>query len=118
MACLGHSRTASSILGRSDSSGCSMRRYRLSSSRTSKTSGAMPWQTALLSHTSQSTTTRIKPLLRVRLLSRHTLPAVGHMGPLSGLRIIELVGLGPGPFAGMVLADMGAEVLRIDRVDA
>ena len=40
------------------------------------------------------------------------------MGPLSGLRVIELVGLGPGPFAGMLLADMGAEVLRVDRVDA
>jgi alpha-methylacyl-CoA racemase len=34
------------------------------------------------------------------------------------LRVIELVGLGPGPFAGMLLADMGAEVLRVDRVDA
>ena len=39
-------------------------------------------------------------------------------GPLAGLKVIELVGLGPGPFAGMLLADMGAEVLRIDRVDA
>lgn len=34
-------------------------------------------------------------------------------GPLSGLRILELVGLGPGPFAAMMLADMGAEVVRI-----
>ena len=39
-------------------------------------------------------------------------------GPLAGLKVIELVGLGPGPFAGMLLADMGAEVLRIDRIDA
>ena len=39
-------------------------------------------------------------------------------GPLAGLKVIELVGLGPGPFAGMLLADMGADVLRIDRVDA
>ena len=38
-------------------------------------------------------------------------------GPLAGLKVIELVGLGPGPFAGMLLADMGAEVLRIDRLD-
>jgi len=38
-------------------------------------------------------------------------------GPLAGLKVIELVGLGPGPFAGMLLADMGAEVLRIDRID-
>ncbi len=37
------------------------------------------------------------------------------MGPLSGLRIIEFAGLGPGPFAGMMLADMGAEILRIER---
>ena len=36
-------------------------------------------------------------------------------GPLSGYRIVELTGLGPAPFAGMMLADMGAEVLRIDR---
>jgi alpha-methylacyl-CoA racemase len=38
-------------------------------------------------------------------------------GPLTGLRVVELVGLGPGPFAGMLLADMGAEVLRVDRID-
>lgn len=37
------------------------------------------------------------------------------MGPLEGLRIIELAGIGPGPFAGMMLADMGAEVIRVDR---
>ncbi len=37
------------------------------------------------------------------------------MGPLTGLRIIELAGIGPGPFCGMMLADMGAEVVRIDR---
>jgi alpha-methylacyl-CoA racemase len=36
-------------------------------------------------------------------------------GPLSGVRILEFVGIGPGPFAAMLLADMGAEVLRIDR---
>jgi alpha-methylacyl-CoA racemase len=38
------------------------------------------------------------------------------MGPLHGVRVIEIVGLGPGPFAAMMLADMGAEVLRIDRI--
>ncbi len=37
------------------------------------------------------------------------------MGPLDGVRIIELQGIGPGPFCGMMLADMGAEVIRIDR---
>jgi len=37
------------------------------------------------------------------------------MGPLQGLRIIEMAGIGPAPFAAMLLADMGAEVIRIDR---
>jgi alpha-methylacyl-CoA racemase len=37
------------------------------------------------------------------------------MGPLSGLKIIELAGIGPGPFCGMMLSDMGAEVIRVDR---
>ena len=40
------------------------------------------------------------------------------MGPLTGYRIIELAGIGPGPFCGMMLADMGAEVIRIDRYGA
>lgn len=39
-------------------------------------------------------------------------------GPLQGFRIVELAGIGPGPFAGMMLSDMGAEVLRVDRADA
>lgn len=37
------------------------------------------------------------------------------MGPLKGFKIIEIAGIGPGQFAGMLLADMGANVLRIDR---
>jgi alpha-methylacyl-CoA racemase len=36
-------------------------------------------------------------------------------GPLAGVRVVEMVGLGPCPFAAMMLADMGAEVIRIDR---
>jgi alpha-methylacyl-CoA racemase len=36
-------------------------------------------------------------------------------GPLAGIRVVEMVGLGPCPFAAMMLADMGAEVIRIDR---
>ena len=36
-------------------------------------------------------------------------------GPLQGIRIIEFAGIGPGPFCGMMLADHGAEVIRIDR---
>ena len=39
------------------------------------------------------------------------------MGPLDGIRVVELAGIGPGPFGAMLLADMGAEVLRVDRVD-
>lgn len=37
------------------------------------------------------------------------------MGPLQGVKIIEIAGIGPGPFAAMLLADMGAEVLRVER---
>jgi len=39
-------------------------------------------------------------------------------GPLSGYRIIEIAGIGPGPFAAMMLADMGAEVIRVERTQA
>lgn len=37
------------------------------------------------------------------------------MGPLQGVRVVEFAGIGPGPFCAMLLADMGAEVVRIDR---
>src|SRR5689334_17812041 len=37
------------------------------------------------------------------------------MGPLNGVKIVELAGIGPGPFAGMLLSDMGADIVRIDR---
>ena len=40
------------------------------------------------------------------------------MGPLAGVKIIEIAGIGPGPFCGMMLADMGAEVIRVDRASA
>jgi len=36
-------------------------------------------------------------------------------GPLAGVRVVELVGIGPGPFAAMMLADLGADVIRVDR---
>jgi len=39
-------------------------------------------------------------------------------GPLTGIRVIELAGIGPGPFAAMLLADLGAEVIRVDRASA
>ena len=38
------------------------------------------------------------------------------MGPLNGLRVIELAGIGPGPMACMLLADLGADVVRVDRL--
>jgi alpha-methylacyl-CoA racemase len=41
--------------------------------------------------------------------------AASGQGPLAGIRVLELGGIGPGPFAGMMLADMGADVIRIDR---
>ena len=37
------------------------------------------------------------------------------MGPLNGYRIVEMAGLGPAPFCAMLLSDMGADVVRIDR---
>ncbi|BCB88604.1 CaiB/BaiF CoA transferase family protein [Phytohabitans suffuscus] len=40
------------------------------------------------------------------------------MGPLAGLKVIEMAGMGPGPFAAMLLADLGAEVVRVDRWSA
>src|SRR6476619_593077 len=36
-------------------------------------------------------------------------------GPLRGVRVVELAGIGPGPHAAMILADLGADVIRIDR---
>ncbi|MFI0741107.1 CaiB/BaiF CoA transferase family protein [Streptomyces sp. NPDC021100] len=36
-------------------------------------------------------------------------------GPLAGVRVVELAGIGPGPFAGMLLGDLGADVVRVDR---
>jgi alpha-methylacyl-CoA racemase len=37
------------------------------------------------------------------------------MGPLQGVKVVEFAGIGPGPFCAMLLSDMGAEVVRIDR---
>jgi len=39
-------------------------------------------------------------------------------GPLSGVKVIELVGIGPGPFAAMLLADLGADVVRVHRAQS
>ncbi|QDQ14709.1 CaiB/BaiF CoA transferase family protein [Streptomyces spectabilis] len=42
-------------------------------------------------------------------------PDNGVHGPLDGVRVVELAGIGPGPFAAMLLADLGADVVRVDR---
>jgi alpha-methylacyl-CoA racemase len=42
-------------------------------------------------------------------------PAAPGSGPLCGVRVVELAGIGPGPFAAMLLADLGADVVRVDR---
>lgn len=39
------------------------------------------------------------------------------MGPLQGLRVIELASIGPGPLCCMLLADLGADVVRVDRLE-
>ncbi|NCU80773.1 MAG: CoA transferase, partial [Acidimicrobiia bacterium] len=44
--------------------------------------------------------------------------ATASRGPLAGYKIIEIAGIGPGPFAAMMLSDMGAEVVRVERVQA
>ena len=40
------------------------------------------------------------------------------MGPLTGVKVVELSGIGPGPFCGMLLSDMGAEIVRVERLEA
>jgi alpha-methylacyl-CoA racemase len=54
---------------------------------------------------------------QARPVGRSVEPGPPVSGPLSGVVVVEMAGLGPAPFAGMVLADMGAEVIRVDRVD-
>ncbi|MDP1670777.1 MAG: CoA transferase, partial [Alphaproteobacteria bacterium] len=39
------------------------------------------------------------------------------MGPLAGVKIVELAGIGPGPMCAMLLADMGADIVRVDRTE-
>jgi len=45
-------------------------------------------------------------------------PSVYASGPLAGFRVVEFAGIGPGPFACMLLADMGADVVMLDRVNS
>ena len=42
-------------------------------------------------------------------------PALSRRGPLAGLRVVEFAGIGPAPFACMLLSDMGADVVTVDR---
>ncbi|MGW0601161.1 CaiB/BaiF CoA transferase family protein [Streptomyces sp. NPDC002776] len=53
-------------------------------------------------------------------MSRHSTDRPGRevTGPLDGVRVVEPAGIGPGPFAAMVLADLGANVVRVDRPGA
>ena len=37
------------------------------------------------------------------------------MGPLSGIKVVELAGIGPAPYTAMLLADLGADVVKVDR---
>ena len=39
-------------------------------------------------------------------------------GPLSGIRIVEMAGIGPGPMCAMLLADLGADIIRVDRMES
>ena len=48
----------------------------------------------------------------------HTRSMSGTSGPLHGLRVVELAGIGPAPMCCMLLADLGADVVRVDRLDA
>ena len=56
--------------------------------------------------------TRLQSGLAMRLMG---MPALRELALLQGIRIIEIAGLGPGPFAGMTLADLGAEVIVVHR---
>src|SRR5262245_56787855 len=49
------------------------------------------------------------------IMRRRSRRCVAMAGPLRGIKVIEVAGIGPGPFCAMVLADLGAEVVRIDR---
>lgn len=56
-----------------------------------------------------------------RLRGHNTCGAGGECvmaGPLTGVRVVEIAGIGPGPFAAMMLADLGADIIRVDRAKA
>ncbi|MFC9955457.1 CaiB/BaiF CoA transferase family protein [Streptomyces prasinus] len=49
------------------------------------------------------------------MTNRQSTPPPRRAGPLAGVRVVELAGIGPAPFAGMLLGDLGADVVRVDR---
>src|SRR5262249_24580744 len=59
----------------------------------------------------------LRGLTRRGISSTHSMVSrpLGGRGPLAGIRVVEIVGLGPAPFAAMILADLGATVISIDR---
>src|SRR5690606_14680429 len=57
-------------------------------------------------------------LIATRGVARHARTRRETMGPLSGVRVIEIAGIGPGPFCAMIAADMGADVVRVDRAQS
>ena len=63
---------------------------------------------AVISHTDQ----------RHHHRHRHRLRSTTMSGPLTGYKVIEIAGIGPGPFCAMLLADMGADVIRVDRAQS
>ena len=46
-----------------------------------------------------------------------TNPDTQSRGPLAGIKVVEFAGIGPGPFCGMLLADMGAEVIKVEPIE-
>jgi alpha-methylacyl-CoA racemase len=55
------------------------------------------------------------PFFNAHVIPKHNKEEDERMGPLAGFRILEFAGIGPGPMCAMLLADMGATVLRLDR---
>ena len=79
--------------------------------------GAGPWrQTAQVRNVTLMMTRPPPPLTIVTAtLSQLGGEGSSEVGRLAGPRVVELAGIGPGPFAAMMLADLGADVIRVDR---
>src|SRR5262249_34139461 len=59
-----------------------------------------------------------RPCRHAGVSSRNRPEDRGPMRPLAGIRIVEIAGIGPGPFCGMLLADLGAEVVLVERAES